>query len=95
VGVFSYVPSEPGITITHGDRYAVPGSECPPEDAARMAYGRNVLNPEDVSLCESVQRGLASNGYSQGRFIADPKGSVITEQAVHHFHRMVAQALDL
>jgi choline monooxygenase len=95
LGVFSYVPESTGVTVTHGDRYAVPGSGFAPEDEARIEYGRTVLNPEDVALCESVQRGLASKGYSQGRFIADPDGSVITEQAVHHFHRLVAQALEL
>ncbi|HEX6091710.1 MAG TPA: SRPBCC family protein, partial [Dongiaceae bacterium] len=69
--------------------------EFPAEDNARIEYSRNILNPEDVALCESVQRGLASRGYSQGRFVADPGGSVITEQAVHHFHRLVAQAVGL
>jgi hypothetical protein len=92
VGVFSYMPGGAGITVTHGDRYAVPGNEFPAEDNARIEYSRNILNPEDVALCESVQRGLASRCYSQGRFVADPAGSVITEQAVHHFHRLVAQA---
>jgi carnitine monooxygenase subunit len=95
LGVFSFLPGGPALTVTRGDRYAVPGSESPEEDAARLEYGRTVLGPEDNALCESVQRGLASKGYSQGRFIADPDGSVITEQAVHHFHRLVAQALEL
>ena len=95
VGVFSYMPGGAGVTVTHGDRYAVPGNEFPAEDNARIEYSRNILNPEDVALCESVQRGLASRGYSQGRFVADPAGSVITEQAVHHFHRLVAEAVGL
>lgn len=95
IGVFSFLPAGPALTITRGDRYAMPGSADPAEDAARTQYSSTVLGPEDNALCESVQRGLASKGYSQGRFVADPAGSVITEQAVHHFHRLVAQALEL
>jgi len=42
-----------------------------------------------------VQRGLASRGYSQGRFIVDRERTEISEHAVHHFHTLVAQALGL
>ena len=46
-----------------------------------------------TALCESVQRGLASRGYRQGRFVADAERSAISEHAVHHFHSLVAEAL--
>ena len=58
-------------------------------DPARVAYGRDVLGPEDTSLCESVQRGLHCRVYKQGRIIVDPERSGIAEQGIHHFHRMV------
>jgi len=48
---------------------------------------------EDNGICESVQRGLASRGYRQGRFIVDPERSELSEHAVHHFHQLVAEAL--
>jgi choline monooxygenase len=60
-----------------------------------MEYLNNVLGPEDVGICESVQRGLASRGYTQGRFIYDPAGGQITEHAVHNFHRLVVETLGL
>ncbi|MEO1613439.1 MAG: SRPBCC family protein, partial [Pseudomonadota bacterium] len=41
-------------------------------DAKRMAYTADVLVPEDIGLCESVQRGLKSKGYSQGPLVVDP-----------------------
>jgi carnitine monooxygenase subunit len=63
-------------------------------DPARLAYGREVLGPEDTNLCESVQRGLHSRTYKQGRIIVDPERSGIAEHGIHHFHRMVKQALD-
>ena len=66
----------------------------PERDPARVAYGRDVLGPEDTSLCESVQRGLHCRVYKQGRIVVDPERSGIAEQGIHHFHRMVKQALD-
>lgn len=60
---------------------------------ARADYTNNVLMPEDVALCESVQRGLKSKGYSQGPIIVDRERSGRSEHAIHHFHRMVQKAL--
>lgn len=59
----------------------------------RAAYTADVLVPEDISLCESVQRGLHSKGYSQGPMIVDPGRTGRGEHAIHHFHRLVQQAL--
>ena len=61
--------------------------------AEAMAYQKDVLQPEDISLCESVQRGLQSRGYNQGRFVVDKKLSELSEHAVHHFQSMVVDAL--
>lgn len=63
-------------------------------DPARLAYGREVLGPEDTGLCESVQRGLHCRVYKQGRIIVDAERSGIAEHGIHHFHRMVKTALD-
>ncbi len=45
------------------------------------------VQQEDIALCESVQRGLASPGYDRGRYA--PK----IEIAEHHFHRLLAADL--
>ena len=58
-----------------------------------MAYQKDVLQPEDISLCESVQKGLKSRGYNQGRFIVDNTLSELSEHAVHHFQSMVVEAI--
>ena len=42
---------------------------------------------EDLTICEEVQRGLASRSYSTGRF------SVRREAAGYHFHRLLARSL--
>ncbi|MFT6696943.1 MAG: phenylpropionate dioxygenase-like ring-hydroxylating dioxygenase large terminal subunit [Paracoccaceae bacterium] len=60
----------------------------------RATYTADVLVPEDIALCESVQRGLHSKGYSQGPMIVDADRSGRGEQAIHHFHRLVQKALE-
>ncbi|MEM9330573.1 MAG: SRPBCC family protein [Pseudomonadota bacterium] len=59
----------------------------------RADYTADVLVPEDISLCESVQKGLKSKGYSQGPMIVDPDRTGRGEHAIHHFHRLVQKAL--
>ena len=51
-----------------------------------------VLQPEDIALVESVQRGMQTPAFTQGRYIIDPKGSGISEHAVHHFHGLILAA---
>lgn len=99
---FGYLPGTPGLTVSsilpvsptltirryHG--YGVPGVE---PDARKVEYSRHILGPEDVGICESVQRGLSSRGYSAGRFVHDPTGGQTTEAAVHHFHRLYVAAM--
>ena len=60
---------------------------------ARADYVGDILAPEDIALCESVQRGLRSASYDQGPFIVDKSRSGIGEHALHHFHLLVQQAL--
>ncbi len=51
------------------------------------------VRDEDVPLCESVQRGLRSKGFSQGRFIVDEALSDHSEHAVHDFQRLVLDSI--
>ena len=44
----------------------------------------DVVQKEDVDICQSVQTGLASVSYDQGRY------SVKREMGEHHFHRLLA-----
>jgi carnitine monooxygenase subunit len=48
---------------------------------------------EDIPICESVQSGLHSLGYRQGRFVVDPERSEISEHAVHDFQSKLLGAL--
>ncbi len=61
------------------------------EEFRRARYS---ILEEDIAACESVQRGLHSMGYNQGRFIVDEDRQLVSENGVHHFHRMVLRALE-
>ena len=65
-----------------------------PNEAEREAikYIDNVLQAEDIALVESVQRGMSTPAFAQGRIVHDPKGSGKSEHAVHHFHGLVLDA---
>ena len=77
-------------TVFSGHRYAA--DDAP--DPARTAYLNETLGPEDQGLCESVQRGLRSRSYDQGRLMVDPARSGTAEHGVHQFHRLVTRALN-
>ncbi len=59
-------------------------------DAIR--YLDEVLQVEDIALVESVQKGMNTPAFSQGRIVADPNGSGKSEHALHHFHGLVLDA---
>lgn len=65
-----------------------------PTDAERDAirYIDEVLQVEDIGLVESVQRGMDTPAFTQGRIVHDPDGSGQSEHAVHHFHGLVLEA---
>ncbi|MGB2840039.1 MAG: SRPBCC family protein [Actinomycetes bacterium] len=57
-----------------------------------IRYIDEVLQKEDISLVESVQRGMQTPAFTQGRIVYDPQGSGLSEHAVHHFHGLVLDA---
>ena len=46
----------------------------------------DVVQDEDIAICEDVQRGLASGSYEAGRL------NPLRENAVHHFHERLRRA---
>lgn len=93
ISTLQMLPNGPERCIEYQDWF-IPSET--PSDQLRdaMAYQKDVLQPEDIGLCESVQRGLKSKGYNQGRFIVDRGMTELSEHAVHHFQTMVVEALD-
>ena len=64
-------------------------------EAQSIAYLRDVLQPEDIGLCERVQKGLRSRSYSVGRLIVDGERSGISEHGVHHFQQLYHRNMGL
>ncbi|HMP16638.1 MAG TPA: SRPBCC family protein [Gemmatales bacterium] len=58
------------------------------EQQARSIEVADQIQAEDVSICEDVQRGLRSRSFATGRY------SVRREAGVHHFHSLLARALE-
>lgn len=92
ISTLQIIPDGPARTVEYQDWFTL---EPEPSKQLRdaMAYQKDVLQPEDIALCESVQRGLMSKAYNQGRFVVDAGQSALSEHAVHHFQRMVMEAL--
>ncbi len=57
-----------------------------------IKYIDSVLQAEDIALVESVQRGMGTPAFDQGRIVHDPCGSGKSEHAVHHFHGLLLDA---
>ncbi|GMG82735.1 carnitine monooxygenase subunit YeaW [Paralimibaculum aggregatum] len=92
ISTLQMIPDGPDRTIEHQDWFIpTPTPSAQLRDA--MVYQKDVLQPEDIALCESVQKGLKSRGYNQGRFVVDEELSELSEHAVHHFQKLVVEAL--
>ncbi|MBL8894799.1 MAG: aromatic ring-hydroxylating dioxygenase subunit alpha, partial [Rhizobiales bacterium] len=92
VTVLHIMPTGPETTLEHFDVFLTDEkpSEC---EWSAIEYIDKVLQPEDIGLVESVQRGLHSKAYAQGRFIVDRDRTYISEHGLHHFHSLVLDAL--
>lgn len=89
--VWKFIPVGPDETIEEFDFFL---ESAAPNDAEREAikYIDEVLQAEDIGLVESVQRGMRTPAFTQGRYVVDKSGSGMSEHAVHHFHGLVLEA---
>ena len=91
--VLNIIPAGPDKTYETYDFFL----ETPEPDATEldaMRYLDEVLQVEDINLVESVQRGMNTPAFQQGRIVHDPDGSGKSEHAVHHFHGWVLDAYE-
>lgn len=90
--MFQILPTGPETTRERMDFYLL--SERPSEQEQQFIdFITGVLVPEDIGLCEEVQKGLHSLGYRQGRFVVDRAHPEFSEHHVHFFQSMVRDAL--
>jgi len=67
--------------------------DAPTDEEQAVIDFVDVVRREDFPLVESVQRGLHSQGYHQGRFVVDKNRTYISEHAVHDLQQKVLRAL--
>ena len=91
--VFHHVPAGPEQTVQETEWYFP--TELPTAAEQEVIDFVNAVREEDIPLCESVQKGLHSQGYTQGRFIVDKGRTYMSEHAVHDFQLRVIRALGL
>jgi choline monooxygenase len=85
VGVDVWWPDGTGRTIGVSERWFAP--DVPKELREEMIAFARQVGLEDDSLCESVQRGLASGMLANGRILRE------SEQLIAHFQGLVLEAL--
>ena len=93
-GVFHNRPFAVDRTMMTLTLYAPPSLEPARRQEILKTWLENDTNAEDLQLGEAVQTGLSSLGYRQGRFVID-RTRHFSEHAVHHFHRLVSEAMGL
>ncbi len=89
--VLNIIPVDVDRTLETYDFYL----ESPEPNAMELEtirYLDEVLQVEDINLVESVQKGMNTPAFNQGRIVHDPKGSGKSEHALHHFHGLVLDA---
>jgi choline monooxygenase len=91
--VFQIHPDGPNKARETWDFY-LEDTEFTETEKQAVDYINDVLQPQDIALVESVQRGMSTPAFSQGRFVFDAArdGSGLSEHGVHHFHGLLIDA---
>ena len=88
LGTFIMIPLDAERSLLRFGYYS-PHEQVPEVSHACMKWMNEDLGPEDIELNISVQKGLRSLGYDQGRYMIDAERSNESEHLVHHFHKLV------
>jgi choline monooxygenase len=91
--VFQVLPAGPDRTLETWD-FFFETDQLQDAEVAAVRYIDDVLQVQDIRIVESVQRGMATPAFDQGRIVYDPEGSGLSEHGVHHFHGLVLQAYE-
>jgi carnitine monooxygenase subunit len=89
--VFQVLPAGADRTLETWD-FFLESTELNDAEEQSVRYVDEVLQRQDISLVESVQRGMNTPAFDQGRIVYDPAGSGLSEHGVHHFHGLVLDA---
>ena len=86
--VLKIIPAGPNLTYETYD-FFLESAEPNEAELESIRYLDEVLQVEDINLVESVQRGMDTPAFTQGRIVNDPSGSGLSEHGLHHFHGLV------
>ncbi|MGY1433656.1 aromatic ring-hydroxylating oxygenase subunit alpha [Streptomyces reniochalinae] len=90
--VLRILPAGPDRTLETLD-FFLESTELNESEKQSVTYMDEVLQVQDINLVESVQRGMATPAFEQGRIIYDPERAPgLSEHGVHHFHGLVLDA---
>lgn len=89
--VLQILPAGPDRTLETWDFY-FETNELTEAEVEAARYIDEVLQQQDITIVESVQRGMSTPSFTQGRYVYDPDGSGLSEHGVHHFHGLVLAA---
>lgn len=86
--ILKIIPAGPARTLETYD-FFLESADPNEAELESIRYLDEVLQVEDINLVESVQRGMETPAFTQGRIVNDPSGSGLSEHALHHFHGLV------
>jgi len=89
--ILKIIPAGPNLTYETYD-FFLESADPNEAELESIRYLNDVLQVEDINLVESVQRGMQTPAFEQGRIVNDPTGSGLSEHALHHFHGLVLDA---
>lgn len=92
VNTYHWRPQTVDRTIVHR-QWFVAGGKLTAEHEKLIEFDRTTTFTEDLSLVNSVQRGLNSRGYRPGPLVIDPGQGVNSEHSIQAFYAMVLGAL--
>jgi len=93
LNTYHWRPVDAGHVVVWRGWYSVDGAE---NDVVRQlaVQDRETTVAEDITLVESVQRGLGSRGYVPGPLVVDPACGVNSEHSVMHLQRWMRAAVE-
>jgi choline monooxygenase len=91
--IFQVIPAGPEKTLETWD-FFLESPELNEAEVQSVSYIDDVLQQQDIALVESVQRGMRTPAFEQGRIVFDSErsGSGLSEHGVHHFHGLLIDA---
>ncbi len=90
--VFQVLPAGPDRTLETWD-FFLETTELEPAEVEAARYIDEVLQVQDITIVESVQRGMSTPAFDQGRIVYDTaRQPGLSEHGVHHFHGLILDA---